>query len=73
MVGKINLCRKHVDVMPFLPALWFLIAVLAVRDTLPRYLIIDIRDTARESKEYREARKESSEPRKYMYLFIYLS
>ena len=62
------MCRKPVDDMP---ALWLLIAVLAVKDTLSRYLLIDIGDKVRESYEYRKAPKERFESRKYMYLFIY--
>ena len=62
------MCRKAVDDMP---SLSLLIAVLAVKDTLSRYLLIDIGDKVRESHEYREARKEPFKPGKYMYLSIY--
>ena len=54
-----------------MPSLSLLIAVLAVKDTLSRYLLIDIGDKVRESHEYREARKEPFKPGKYMYLSIY--
>ena len=47
-----------------MPALWLLLAVLEVKDTLSRYLLIDIGDKVRKSHEYREAHEAPSEQRK---------
>ena len=61
LVGKITLCRNPFNDMP---ALWLLLAVLEVKDTLSRYLLIDIGDKVRKSHEYREAHEAPSEQRK---------